>query len=758
MNFFLYELLPTILNMSIIASIVIVAVLAIRLLLKRAPKIFSYAIWAVVLFRLLCPLTFESAIGLLPSNDPIPVDIVHVEYPQVDLPIPMISEGANELLPQGEVQVVADPLEAPMSIATLMWAVGVLAMLIYSVVQYLLLKRKLIGAKPHRENIYLADGINSPFVMGLFKPKIYLPSSLPKSEYDFIIAHEKCHIKRLDHITRVLSFIALALHWFNPLVWVAYIASAKDMEMSCDEAVMKNMESDIRAEYSTSLLRLTTGKKLIFATPLAFGEGDTKGRVKNVMKYKKPTVWVSVLCLVLLGVAALSLMSNEKEESVASSISFGDDNEFEFTIYEANTSAGVGNTTLSKGDEVRISIWSENEAELQVGIIPTDRYDNINLDEFVGEAVVLTKEPQEIVVEVPEDGMYRVSFINSTNKKVSASGKVEYETNGKPVGLSNDGLPLPFVTIQADDKLHEPRYYENGFKFTYDELPIITLAKESAELPINYSDEFEDVAYWSIDTYYDDGRVMRESFDVEIGSNEINRLNITDGQKGYIPNLDFNANYAICWVKADENKEAEYVFKVEFDSLANGPLLWDLPPMVMVNSKIYIDTGEMPEDTIFENPLNSNFDGTIASTVNGNERPTQNDQSNFGEDFGYRIIDAESIAIYINEEWYVFELAEKEPLELFHDLSADGEIELSIDEIQSYSFKTNSEKISVTLNSSEEMQITVMIYDAKNQNSPIAQYDLIGGETNIHTNVTSATNYIIRTTSTDNDATITVSD
>ncbi len=427
MNFFLYELLPSILNMSITGSIVIIAVLAIRLLLKKAPKVFSYAIWAVALFRLLLPFSFESAIGLLPNTEPIPVNIVHEEYPQVDLPLPIINDAINENLPQGEEQVGADPLEAVVSIATLMWAIGVFAMLIYSVVQYALLKRKLIGATPFRENVYLADGINSPFVMGLIKPKIYLPSSLPKDEYGFIIAHENCHIKRLDHITRVLSFLALALHWFNPLVWAAYIVSAKDMEMSCDEAVMKNISSDIRGEYATSLLRIATGKKLIVATPLAFGEGDPKGRVKNVMKYKKPLVWVSVICLVFLCVIAIALMSTAKqEEYISSSISFSDEKEFEFTLYEENTSAGFGNTLLNKGDEVKISISSESEVKIQVGIIPTDEFDNTNPEEFIGETVLLTNAPQEIIVEVPNDGMYKVWFMHTTNEYVLATGTVEY--------------------------------------------------------------------------------------------------------------------------------------------------------------------------------------------------------------------------------------------------------------------------------------------------------------------------------------------
>ncbi|MFI3214373.1 MAG: M56 family metallopeptidase, partial [Eubacteriales bacterium] len=156
MNFFMYELLPSILNMSLIASYVIIFVLIARLLLKKAPKIFSYVLWAVVLVRLLCPFSFESAIGLLPNNtEPIPQDIVHTEYPSVDLPFPIINEAINENLPQGEEQLVADPLEAPVAIGTLVWGLGISMMAIYSIVSLIKLRRKLIGATPIEKNIYI---------------------------------------------------------------------------------------------------------------------------------------------------------------------------------------------------------------------------------------------------------------------------------------------------------------------------------------------------------------------------------------------------------------------------------------------------------------------------------------------------------------------------------------------------------------------------------------------------------------------------
>lgn len=322
-----YEFLPKILNMSFTASVVIVAVLLIRLLLKKSPKIFSYALWAVVLFRLLCPVSFTFSVSLLgalstPVSETgrveyIPPDIVHMENPAVDLPIPGVNEVINNAMPQGQEQLVADPLKFPMTLMTYIWALGILAMLISSAVQLIRLRRRLIGSMPLCKNIYLVDYIDSPFVTGLIKPKIYLPSSLQPSEQRYIIMHEKHHISRGDHIIKLLAYIALCVHWFNPLVWLAFFLSSKDMEMSCDEAVMKKLSADIRADYSTSLLRFATGRKIVSTTPLAFGEGDTKDRVKNVMKYKKPVFWVIILAIAVLIAAIVLLASNPKQTNEA---------------------------------------------------------------------------------------------------------------------------------------------------------------------------------------------------------------------------------------------------------------------------------------------------------------------------------------------------------------------------------------------------------------------------------------------------------
>lgn len=324
---FFYTFMPKLFNMSLTASVAIVLVILLRLLLKKAPKVISYALWGVVLFRLLCPMSIGSNFSVYnlfdaPAQESgtitsvieyVPSNIVHTEYPSVALPVPGISDVINEALPQGQEQLVADPLEAPMSITTYIWMIGVLVMVIYSIVSYIRLRRKLSVVVPLRDNIFIADDIKSPFVVGLFRPKIYLPCNLGDKEQEYIILHEQHHIKRLDHVMKALAFLALAIHWFNPLVWVAFILASKDMEMSCDEAVIRKIGGDVRVDYSASLLTLATGRRIIAGTPLAFGEGDTKGRINNLSKWKKPAVWVVLVAVVACVVLAVCLLTNPSQ-------------------------------------------------------------------------------------------------------------------------------------------------------------------------------------------------------------------------------------------------------------------------------------------------------------------------------------------------------------------------------------------------------------------------------------------------------------
>ena len=301
-----------VLNMSLTGSIVIAVVLLARLLLRRAPKIYSYMLWAVVLFRLLCPISLSAGLSVL---KPLPVTTTQglstVTYRPVEPVTPASGELGQEKARQEPTETVkAETGLQAMTLAAAVWLTVGGALAGCSLVQYIVLRRKLREAAPYRGEVYLSDSIATPFVMGVIAPKIYLPSDTPIAERRFIIAHERHHLHRSDPLWKLLGYLALCVHWFNPLVWLAFFLGGKDMEMSCDEAVLNRLGEDIRADYSQALLRLATHKRLIAGMPLAFGEGETKGRVRNMARWRRPKVWVSgicaVLCLVVLAVCALN--------------------------------------------------------------------------------------------------------------------------------------------------------------------------------------------------------------------------------------------------------------------------------------------------------------------------------------------------------------------------------------------------------------------------------------------------------------------
>ena len=333
------KLFLTVLSMSGTASAVILVVLLARLALRKAPKAFSYALWAVVLFRLLCPFSIESAFSAVPkvqvkSRDQNNTDLVTVdvsrrevtitvgdapvsrpEPPAVDRPA---APGAPELTqPDAPAVAPAAPTAAPSAapepwfIAGVVWLAGAGFLMGYSLLSLLKLRRRLVGSVPlaGEKNVRLADHIPSPFVLGLIRPQIYLPSDLPVCERDYILLHERTHIRRFDHVTRALAWLALAIHWFNPLVWLSFYLAGKDMEMSCDEVVLRKMGREIRADYSSSLLRLSVGGKLP-AGPLAFGGGNLQSRVKNVLRYKKPALWVIAVALIAVVCAGAALATS----------------------------------------------------------------------------------------------------------------------------------------------------------------------------------------------------------------------------------------------------------------------------------------------------------------------------------------------------------------------------------------------------------------------------------------------------------------
>ena len=305
------KLFLSVLNMSLTASYVIAAVMLVRLFLKKAPKAISYALWAVVGFRLVFPFSFESVFSLLPFKAvPIPADIAVQQIPRVDSGIRVVDNVVSGVLPAGTPTASVNPLQIWLAAGMYLWLAGIAAMLIYSIMSIVLLKRRLNGATLTQDNIYKADNLKTPFVLGLFRPKIYIPAGLTEEEKRYIILHEQTHIRRHDHMVKFLAFFILCLHWFNPFAWTAFLLMSADMEMSCDERVLKEIGGETKKAYSMSLLSLAAERRIIGGSPLAFGEGNIKGRIKNVLNFKRPAFWVLILSVAAVILAVVCLLTN----------------------------------------------------------------------------------------------------------------------------------------------------------------------------------------------------------------------------------------------------------------------------------------------------------------------------------------------------------------------------------------------------------------------------------------------------------------
>ena len=315
------EIFLHVFNMSISASYIVLAILLLRLFMKKAPKWISVALWGVVGLRLICPFSIESILSLIPSAETVSPDImtgnlsepfyvdsyIDTGFSGVNNTIaPIISGSSVTVAPEKEVNL----LKLLIPIFAILWLVGIFAMVIYTLVSYLKLKKSIGAAVLYKENIYQSENVASPFILGIIKPRIYLPFSISEQSAEHVIAHEKAHLRRKDHLWKPLGFLLLAVYWFNPLMWLGYILLCRDIELACDEKVIKELDCDARADYSEALLRCGVKRKSIAACPLAFGEVGVKARIKSVLNYKKPAFWIIIVALVLCVVIAICFLTN----------------------------------------------------------------------------------------------------------------------------------------------------------------------------------------------------------------------------------------------------------------------------------------------------------------------------------------------------------------------------------------------------------------------------------------------------------------
>lgn len=328
-----------VLDMSRSAAMIIVIICMVRIFLKRFPKYISYMLWSVVLFRLLCPLTLESRISFIPDFEPVlhgyisGEDVVlsgvgasgvpegtHIGGAEAETEVPESGQvvsvqthsGENTGMAPGQTDMEGNAMAVKVSWQELflrygkyVWISGTGILLLYCVVSTVRIRKRVSVSIPLEENIYITDGEISPFVMGMFRPRIYLPGGLGGKEQEYIILHEKFHIRRFDHVVKPAAFAALCIHWFNPLVWLAFALAGRDMEMSCDEAVIRKMGENVRADYSASLLALSTKRRIPSVVPVDFGEGDTKGRIRNLASFRRTKK--GVLAVLVTGAVVLIL-------------------------------------------------------------------------------------------------------------------------------------------------------------------------------------------------------------------------------------------------------------------------------------------------------------------------------------------------------------------------------------------------------------------------------------------------------------------
>lgn len=318
MEHFLQELFLGVLNMSLTGSYVILVIMAVRLALKKAPKIFSYCLWGIVLIRLLVPVSFSSGLsffGLLPGSTgetsamPGAADFSVIPWTGTPVITAADSAAANPGVSASAANTAAVSLQTVLPLLSALWLLGTALLLIYSIMTYWKLKQQVRTAVRTDCNTYESGVIGSPCVIGIFRPKIYLPFGLNPSEKSYILKHEQIHIKRFDHLLKPAAFLTLCIHWFNPLVWVAFLLMSRDMEMSCDESVVKALGSTIKKDYSASLLAFAVPKNILRASPLTFGEGNTERRIRNILNYRRLPVWFAVIILLILSFIGFGLLT-----------------------------------------------------------------------------------------------------------------------------------------------------------------------------------------------------------------------------------------------------------------------------------------------------------------------------------------------------------------------------------------------------------------------------------------------------------------
>ena len=454
--------------MSLSASWLILAVLILRLVLKKAPKWVNVLLWGIVAVRLICPLSFESALSLIPSSETIPLDIEMAAKPTIDSGVPAINSVVNPVLssfaPPQRVLTSANPLQIWIPILNIIWLIGVGALLLYTAVSYWRLCRKVDTAVRYKGNIFQSENVSSPFVLGIIKPRIYLPFNMNGQDLEHVVAHEQAHIRRKDHWWKPLGFLLLTIHWFNPLMWLAYVLLCRDIELACDEKVIKELGNEQRADYMQALVACSVNRRMIAACPLAFGEVGVKERVKSVMNYKKPAFWVIIIAVIICVGVAACFLTNPKQDryTLRIVVPAGSQEEFVYTEEEVST---VRNS---------IKIWSgDGLGDTEVLLFP------VNKTAETGYTATYLTHGMSVEFDAENDTWFKigVNMQNPTNEDIIVYVEVE-NVEVRIVDEINSVIEW-FDYLETPDEMK----WDGSLEISLTEFPDVTFRWTYGEMP-----------------------------------------------------------------------------------------------------------------------------------------------------------------------------------------------------------------------------------------------------------------------------------
>ena len=642
------ELFLKIVNMSISASWLVLVVLILRFVLKKAPKWVNILLWGIVAIRLICPFSFESALSLIPSAETFPEKVISGPSFDVQTGITPVDNRINDYLGDRYFEGVTVPANNGnniMTILTIVWTIGILLLVAYTVISYWRLRRKVDTAVRYKDNIFQSENVKSPFVLGIIKPRIYLPFNMNGQDLEHVVAHEQAHIHRKDHWWKPFGFLLLTIHWFNPLVWLAYVLLCRDIELACDEKVIKELGNEQRADYTQALVACSVNLRMIAACPLAFGEVGVKDRVKSVMNYKKPAFWGVVLAVIVCVFVAVCFLTNP--------------------------------VTKNNGTDGTVTEWFDY-LETPDEMVWDGRLE-INLPEFPGVTFRWYPEKMEAVTEegiVPLfHGMpiWNTYFCDLTGDRIPdlcstytfGSGIIDsriiiYDyANGASYELSDRGyFDFTLRFNEADGYL-----YVDKTKYNTDELVEtgrLVFKNNSIQIE-GFSNEAHQVFRAEILEIHD-GHYLVKPVEGSWELNSADRIVVPISNAHPSPEPEIGNVIEIEYSGEILESYPAQIADVYGIKLIREAETWDLIPMVMVNGTLYLDTGH--ESTI--EARCGVMDGEITSQVDGSKQPTVDDQSNFGTGYGYQYGATEgTIELFMNGKWWIFATEEARQAILF---------------------------------------------------------------------------------------------